>query len=97
MKTVIDQLKDMQGEIYPLDEYEFPALLDRIEFRQQVGQRKYGHSIDRDDLTKSEWLQHLQEELLDAIQYAIRAGENGLATNLAHDAILVQLKIDNIR
>ena len=97
MKTVIDQLKDMQGEIYTLDEYEFPALLDRIEFRQQVGERKYGHSIDRDDLTKSEWLQHLQEELLDAIQYAIRAGEKGLATNLAHDAIFVQRKIDNIR
>ena len=53
MKTVIDQLKDMQGEIYTLDEYEFPALLDRIEFRQQVGERKYGHSIDRDDLTKA--------------------------------------------
>ena len=69
MKTVIDQLKDMQGEIYTLDEYEFPALLDRIEFRQQVGERKYGHSIDRDDLTKAEWLQHLQEELMDAAVY----------------------------
>jgi hypothetical protein len=94
MKTVIDQLREMHGELYTIDQYEFPALIDRIEFRQQVGERKYGHSIDRDDLTRAEWLQHLQEELLDAIQYAIRAGEKELATKLAQDAIDVQRKID---
>lgn len=48
-------------------------LLFMLEARQSMGNKKYGHSIDRDDLTREEWLQHLLEEMLDG---AIRnAGE----------------------
>lgn len=86
----------MEATLYLQDRHEFPALLERLEFRQHIGLKKYGHSIDRDDLTKAEWLQHLQEELLDAIQYAIKAGEKETATNLAQDAVDVQRLIDTI-
>lgn len=40
-------------------------LLDRAE----VGKRKYGVTMERDDLTLMEWLNHLQEEVMDAAVY----------------------------
>jgi hypothetical protein len=43
-----------------------------IQGRANVGQVKYGVSIDRDDLTASKWAQHAIEEMLDGAQYLIR-------------------------
>lgn len=40
--------------------------------RQQVGFRKYGKNMDRTDIDLLGWLQHLQEELLDATLYVQR-------------------------
>lgn len=37
--------------------------------RDEVGQNKYGTSMDRVDLTTADWLQHNYEELMDAVQY----------------------------
>jgi hypothetical protein len=37
--------------------------------RSETGMRKYGVTMDRDDLSFAEWIQHLQEELMDAIIY----------------------------
>jgi hypothetical protein len=37
--------------------------------RAAAGLAKYGTTMERDDLTNAEWLQHLQEELLDAAVY----------------------------
>lgn len=41
--------------------------------RDQRGRKKYGTSLDREDLTHDEWLQHLAEELMDAAGYALAA------------------------
>jgi len=53
-----------------------PSTVDRacklIQGRANVGQVKYGVSIDRDDLTASDWAQHALEEMLDGAQYLIR-------------------------
>jgi hypothetical protein len=40
-------------------------ILDRAE----VGQKKYGTTMEREDLSKEVWLVHLQEELMDAAVY----------------------------
>ncbi len=40
--------------------------------RANVGQVKYGVTIDRDDLRASDWAQHALEEMLDGAQYLIR-------------------------
>ena len=40
--------------------------------RSEVGIKKYGVTLDRDDLTPLEWLKHLQEELMDAVCYIER-------------------------
>ena len=37
--------------------------------RSRVGQIKYGTNLDRTDLTKLQWIQHAQEELMDGILY----------------------------
>ena len=37
--------------------------------RSEIGTRKYGTTLDRDDLNMKDWIQHLHEELMDAILY----------------------------
>ena len=42
---------------------------DKILSRAEVGEKKYGMTMERGDLTMVEWLTHLQEELMDAAVY----------------------------
>lgn len=48
-------------------------LLDEVisEFRQREarGFSKYGTTMDREDLSLPEWIQHLREELMDGLLY----------------------------
>ena len=44
-------------------------VIDKLASRSQVGIKKYGTTLDRDDLSTKEWLIHLQEELMDACGY----------------------------
>lgn len=37
--------------------------------RSSIGQEKYGITLDRDDLSELEWLQHAYEECLDQSLY----------------------------
>lgn len=43
--------------------------------RSESGHRKYGTTTDRTDIDLAGWLQHLQEELLDAAVYVERLKE----------------------
>jgi hypothetical protein len=47
--------------------------------REERGIKKYGVTMDRDDLLSHEWIQHLIEELQDAILYLkkIQTLQNG--------------------
>jgi len=44
-------------------------VIDSFKRRSERGLEKYGTTLDRNDLTNLEWLQHLQEELMDATLY----------------------------
>ena len=44
-------------------------ICEMLRERSARGLAKYGTTIDRGDLSRAEWLQHLLEELLDAAQY----------------------------
>jgi hypothetical protein len=48
------------------------AVCARMLSRSRAGQRKYGTTLARTDLTRRDWLRHLQEELLDAALYVER-------------------------
>jgi hypothetical protein len=41
--------------------------------RSQVGLQKYGVGLDREDIDLYGWLNHLSEELMDAVLYVERA------------------------
>jgi len=44
-------------------------VVDKYEERSAVGIKKYGTTLDRNDLELKEWIIHLQEELMDATLY----------------------------
>lgn len=45
------------------------AVVQKFLQRSAVGQAKYGVTLDRTDLQLKDWIQHTQEELMDAILY----------------------------
>ena len=44
-------------------------VIDKIRSRAEGGKKKYGTTMEREDLSLIEWLTHLQEELTDAAIY----------------------------
>ena len=44
----------------------------KFEQRSQTGIKKYNTTLEREDLNLQEWLNHLQEELMDATLYIER-------------------------
>ena len=44
-------------------------VIAEIRERAKKGKAKYGTTMDRDDLSLVEWLQHLKEELMDGVIY----------------------------
>jgi hypothetical protein len=45
------------------------SIVDKFIDRSRVGKLKYGTDLDRQDLSLCKWLTHLQEELMDAVNY----------------------------
>jgi len=45
------------------------AVIAKFQQRSALGIAKYGVTLDRKDLTTSDWIQHAQEELMDGILY----------------------------
>jgi len=45
------------------------SVVNKYQTRSDVGIKKYGVTLDRNDLNFIEWINHLQEELMDATLY----------------------------
>ncbi len=45
------------------------AVIDKFVARASFGKKKYGVDLDRTDLGVLDWIQHAQEEHMDAILY----------------------------
>ena len=45
------------------------AVVQKYSERARIGKKKYGTTLDRDDLTVVDWVNHTQEELMDATLY----------------------------
>jgi hypothetical protein len=45
------------------------AVIESFKARASFGKKKYGTDLDRTDLKTLDWIQHTQEELMDAILY----------------------------
>jgi hypothetical protein len=46
------------------------SVVNKFQSRSEIGIKKYGVTLDREDLSTIEWIDHLQCELMDAILYA---------------------------
>lgn len=44
-------------------------IINKFISRSEIGKKKYGTDLDRKDLSVLEWIQHAQEEHMDAILY----------------------------
>lgn len=53
------------------------AVIEKFKQRSEAGVKKYGTTLMRDDLDLEQWLTHLQEELMDAVNY-IEAIKNNI-------------------
>ena len=45
------------------------SVINKIIKRSDVGYKKYGVTLHNDDQPLDTWLQHIQEELMDAVNY----------------------------
>ena len=45
------------------------SIISAFQKRAEFGQAKYGTNLDRTDLSVLQWIQHAQEEHMDAILY----------------------------
>ena len=50
-------------------------VVDKFKQRSDVGYKKYGITLDEDPSKVVDWLNHLQEELMDAVLYLQKAKE----------------------
>lgn len=64
-------LHDQYVNNIKIDKY-VQSVKDKFEERSQTGIKKYNTTLERDDLNFLDWLQHLQEELMDATLYIER-------------------------
>ena len=59
--------------VYNINKMEYDSVVSSVisafQKRAEIGQIKYGKTLDRNDLTFLQWIQHAQEELMDAILY----------------------------
>ena len=65
MKTV--ELS-IDKQTVPLDNI-LKKVIRKYSERAAAGQKKYGTNLNRQDLLTVEWVEHLQEELMDATLY----------------------------
>jgi hypothetical protein len=61
-------------------------VIQKYSERSQAGLLKYGTTLERTDLTNLQWLQHLQEELMDATLYIERIMSDIKKVKATYDA-----------
>ena len=61
-------------------------VIEKFQQRSELGFKKYGTTLERDDLIFEQWLTHLQEELMDAVNYIEKLKD--------HNTDTLQLNVD---
>ena len=65
---IVQRMKDKERKHNTMDK-NVEKVITQLRDREEEGMRKYGVNTERKDLTTLEWLQHLQEELMDGAVY----------------------------
>tara|TARA_R110001606_G_scaffold349835_2_gene499814 strand:+ start:7192 stop:7410 length:219 start_codon:yes stop_codon:yes gene_type:complete len=61
--------REKMAEMQEQEDSIVKSVVQSYKKRSDVGVKKYNKTMDRNDLSTLEWLQHLQEELMDATLY----------------------------
>lgn len=88
--AVLDNLSGLTLQGFANTDKEKEAIKHLLMQREKQGLKKYGHTMDRDDLTLEQWREHCIEESLDGAQYAQRAGLPHLCRDFLKMAIILQ-------
>ena len=64
---IVQRMKDKEKR--KIMDKNVEKVITQLRDREEEGLRKYGVNTERKDLTTLQWLQHLQEELMDASVY----------------------------
>ncbi len=59
----------MDFETIPTDDPIVSAVISKMHQRSQVGIKKYGKTLERNDLTTEQWIDHAIEEAMDLVLY----------------------------
>ena len=62
------------------------AVIRKFQERSELGQKKYGTTLDRTDLKPLDWIQHAQEELMDGILYLERLKKDMTVTSTTENS-----------
>lgn len=65
-ETIVDEISSIKE---PELDSVVTSVLHSFKARAAAGQKKYGTNLDRTDLKTLDWIQHMQEELMDATLY----------------------------
>ena len=70
-KTENMQIKDTMSEWIEAQVKDsiVQSVINKFKQRSEVGIKKYNTTLDREDLTDKEWINHAQEEAMDLILY----------------------------
>jgi len=68
------------------------SVVKQFQDRSDLGQKKYGTTLDRTDLTPLDWVQHAQEELMDGILYLEKLKQVIKASRLLEDTLCQGIK-----
>ena len=66
-------------------------VINKIKSRSDVGYRKYGVTLKDDEQSLDTWLNHIQEELMDAVNYIEKARE--VLTDEIEEAMLKRIEV----
>ena len=66
-------------------------VINKIKARSDVGYKKYGVTLKDDEQTLDTWLNHIQEELMDAVNYIEKA--RAVLTDEIEDAMLKRIEV----
>jgi DNA anti-recombination protein RmuC len=66
-------------------------VINKIKSRSDVGYKKYGVTLKDDHQSLDTWLNHIQEELMDAVNYIEKARE--VLTDEIEEAMLRRIEV----
>ena len=66
-------------------------VINKIKSRSDIGYKKYGVTLKDDEQTLDIWLNHIQEELMDAVNYIEKARE--VLTDEIEEAMLKRIEV----